>query len=83
MIVGAASVIFASGIKLNTKLIIGILLVSLIAGGTFIFSKDFRMKRITAFLNPEVDLRDDNWQAAQSLYAIGTGGIFGLGLRSK
>ncbi len=83
MIVGAFSVIFASGIKLNTKVIIAIVLVAGIAGGIFIFSEDFRMQRITAFLNPEADLKGDNWQAAQSLYAIGTGGVFGLGLRSK
>lgn len=83
MIAGALSVIFASGIKLNFKVIIAILLVAGIAGGIFIFSEDFRMQRITAFLNPENDLKGDNWQAAQSLYAIGTGGVFGLGLRSK
>jgi cell division protein FtsW len=83
MIVGSVSVIFASGIKLNFKVITAIFLVGLIAGGVFIFSEDFRMKRITAFLNPETDLKGDNWQAAQSLYAIGTGGVFGLGLRSE
>ena len=80
MIVGAISVIFSSGIKLNFKVITAVVLIAIIAGSTFILSEDFRMKRITAFLNPEEDLKGDNWQAAQSLYAIGTGGVFGLGL---
>lgn len=80
MIAGSLSVVFASGIKLNFRIIAAILMIALIAGGVFIFSEDFRLKRITAFLNPEQDLKGDNWQAAQSLYAIGTGGVFGLGL---
>ncbi len=39
-----------------------------------------RMKRILAFLNPEKYLSTYNFQGAQSLYAIGSGGIFGQGL---
>lgn len=80
MFAGAFSVIFSSGIKLNIKIILIILAIALVAGGTFILSESFRINRITAFLNPEQDLKGDNWQAAQSLYAIGTGGVFGLGL---
>ncbi len=83
MIVGAFSVIFASGIKLNFKVIMAVILIAGIAGGIFIFSEDFRVKRITAFLNPETDLKGDNWQAAQSLYAIGTGGVFGLRITDR
>lgn len=83
MIAGALSVIFASGIKLNFKVIMAIVLIAGLAGGIFIFSEDFRMQRITAFLNPEQDLKGDNWQAAQSLYAIGTGGVFGLRITVK
>ena len=78
--VAAISVIFASGIKLKTRTIIaGIILVGL-AGTAFIFADDFRLQRIFSFLNPEQDIQDGNWQAAQSLYAIGSGGLFGRGL---
>lgn len=80
MIVGAFSVIIASGIKLNFKIIIVSILICLLASAAFIFSDAYRIKRVTAFFNPEQDLQGDNWQAAQSLYAIGTGGVFGLGL---
>lgn len=80
MLVAAASVIFASGIKIKVKyIIVGVLLVG-VAGLFFIKSEGFRMERITSFMNPEEDIQDGNWQAAQSLYAIGSGGIFGRGL---
>ena len=35
--------------------------------------------RITAWLNPEADARDKGYQVLQSQYAIGSGGLFGLG----
>ena len=41
----------------------------------------FRLTRITAFLNPWADAQDSGWQIIQSLYAIGPGGLFGVGLR--
>lgn len=40
----------------------------------------FRIDRITAFLNPWEDPTGTGWQIIQSLYAIGSGGIFGVGL---
>ena len=36
--------------------------------------------RVTAWLHPEQDPRDTGYQILQSLYAIGSGGVFGLGL---
>lgn len=36
--------------------------------------------RVTAWLHPESDPRDTGYQILQSLYAIGSGGLFGLGL---
>ena len=40
--------------------------------------------RITAWLHPEADPGDTGYQILQSLYAIGSGGLFGLGYgRSK
>ena len=38
------------------------------------------MSRITTFLNPWNDIKGDGWQIVQSLYAIGSGGLFGAGL---
>ncbi len=49
------------------------------AAGLIIFAP-YRLKRITAFLDPFADIQGDGWQIVQSLYAIGSGGLFGLGL---
>ncbi len=40
----------------------------------------FRLARITSFLDPWADKQGDGWQVIQSLYAIGSGGLFGVGL---
>lgn len=45
-----------------------------------ITSSPYRMQRITAFLDPEADMLGSGYQIVQSLYAIGSGGLFGLGL---
>jgi len=41
---------------------------------------EFRLKRLTSFLDPWADFDDSSWQIVQSLYAIGSGGLFGAGL---
>jgi len=43
-------------------------------------SNEYRLKRIIAFTDPFAYKLDIGWQAVQSLYALGSGGLFGLGL---
>ncbi|MCX7843588.1 MAG: putative lipid II flippase FtsW [Clostridia bacterium] len=45
-----------------------------------ISTSDYRRARVLSFLNPWADLQGDGWQVVQSLYAIGSGGLFGRGL---
>ncbi|KGG80567.1 stage V sporulation protein E [Caloranaerobacter azorensis H53214] len=45
-----------------------------------ILKEEFRVKRILAFLDPFKYKDTVGWQLVQSLYALGSGGIFGLGL---
>lgn len=45
-----------------------------------IFTSEYRMQRVTSFMDPFKDKLGDGWQSIQSLYAIGSGGLFGLGL---
>lgn len=45
-----------------------------------ILSAPYRIKRITSFLDPWEDPLGSGFQIIQSLYAIGPGGLFGLGL---
>ena len=40
----------------------------------------YRLKRFVTFLDPWKDASDSGWQVIQSLYAIGSGGLFGVGL---
>jgi cell division protein FtsW len=58
------------------------LLVTGIAGlvTVMIITEPYRLKRITGFLNPFADLKGSGWQAAQGIYALASGGWFGLGL---
>lgn len=41
---------------------------------------EFRLARLTTFLNPWQDATGSGWQVIQGLYAIGSGGFFGVGL---
>ncbi|MEG0370788.1 MAG: putative lipid II flippase FtsW [Clostridium sp.] len=50
------------------------------AAAIFAMSADYRRKRVFAFLNPWQDPLGDGYQAIQSLYGLGAGGFFGLGL---
>lgn len=40
----------------------------------------YALKRITSFTNEDADLLSDVYQTTQGIYAIGSGGLFGLGL---
>ena len=41
---------------------------------------NYAFARIAAWLDPESQKQDDGWQIIQSLYAIGSGGLLGVGL---
>ncbi len=43
-------------------------------------NSDYAMKRINSFLDKGSDNLVENWQSTQGLYAIGTGGLFGVGI---
>lgn len=47
---------------------------------TFKEKGNFRIARITSFLDPFADISGNGWQVVQGLYAIGSGGLFGVGL---
>lgn len=80
MLVLGATIIFINGIKIKTRyLVIGGLLIAVVAA-VFLLSDSYRLERVTSFMNPESDTTGSNWQPIQSLYAIGTGGLFGRGL---
>ncbi len=70
--------LYAAGAKLMHFVIIGIpAVLGLIVG---IIREPYRLARVVSFIDPFADKQGDGWQVVQSLYAIGSGGIFGLGL---
>ncbi|ATD55225.1 stage V sporulation protein E [Clostridium chauvoei] len=54
--------------------------VLLAAVGLFIVLEPYRMARLMSFTNPWKDAAGDGYQLIQSFYALGAGGITGLGL---
>ena len=57
-----------------------LILSSLPAVYVLIFKVEYRRRRIMAFLNPWADRKATGFQLVQSLLALGSGGLFGLGL---
>lgn len=49
-------------------------------GTALALSKDYRRARLLSFLDPFGDKLGDGWQVVQSQLALGTGGVFGVGL---
>jgi len=43
----------------------------------------YRMARLTSFVNPWADALGDGYQLIQSYYALGSGGLFGVGLNNS
>ncbi|WP_217586223.1 stage V sporulation protein E [Lentibacillus saliphilus] len=70
--------IYASGARLSHFFGLGI--VGVIGFLFLIISAPYRISRITAFINPWQDPLGDGFQIIQSLYAIGPGGLLGVGL---
>ena len=74
----AGAMLFLGGVKYRwfilggLAMLLGLILI-LGAGG-------YEASRITAWQDPFSDPTDDGYQIIQSLYAIGSGGLFGLGL---
>lgn len=48
--------------------------------GVIIMNTDYARKRVESWLYRGADALGSDWQSTQGLYAIGTGGMFGLGL---
>ncbi|WFA09631.1 putative lipid II flippase FtsW [Tissierella sp. Yu-01] len=71
---------FVAGMKISH------LSAMIIGAAAFLFyaiageGNEYRMSRWTTFLDPFADKLGDGWQVVQSLYALGSGGLFGLGL---
>lgn len=58
----------------------GVFALHVLSKGQDAGASSFRLDRILNFMNPWADPTGTGWQAINSLYAIGSGGLFGAGL---
>ena len=77
IVVTLISMLFISNIKLSFFGIMG--LIGLLGIVGLIIIAPYRISRIISFINPWSDPLGSGFQIIQSLYAIGPGGLFGLG----
>ena len=72
------SMIFLAGAKIKNLASVGGVGISGVAA--FALFTDYTKKRIDIWRNPELYPRDGGWQTIQGRMAIGSGGLWGLGL---
>ena len=70
--------LFLSGVNLKHIGLLGVCAVPVLA--VVALKESYRVARLVSYLDPFKYKMGEGWQAVQSLYAIGSGGIFGLGL---
>lgn len=78
--VGAVILImlFAGGVKMNKFAALS--LPAAVALPVMIAVEPYRLKRLTAFIDPWANPRAEGYQLIQSYYALGSGGWFGVGI---
>ena len=72
------AMLFVSGVNMSFFIKLGIL--GLLGIVVLVIIAPYRLERITSFLNPWADPLGSGFQIIQSLYAIGPGGLLGMGL---
>ena len=78
VLAGGAAVLFAAGVKMYWFILGGGLVA---VGGWFVITQTpYMTSRIQLWLDPWSDALGKGYQTIQSLYAIGSGGLLGLGL---
>ena len=71
-------ILLLAGVKI--KVFVMMIIPAIIVGIALIFMEPYRLKRLSAFLNPWSNPKGEGYQLLQSLYALGSGGWFGVGL---
>ena len=72
------TMLFISGVNMSFFIKLGIL--GLLGIVVLVIIAPYRLERITSFLKPWADPLGSGFQIIQSLYAIGPGGLLGMGL---
>ncbi len=74
----AACIFFVAGANVAH---FGLIAVGVVGGFAYLaVASDYRNDRLQAFINPWADPKDTGWHTIQTLIALGSGGVAGLGL---
>ena len=77
LMISIISLLFVAGVNMKFFYLMGVL--GLVGVVVLIVIAPYRMDRITSFINPWKDPLGTGFQIIQSLYAIGPGGLLGVG----
>ena len=72
------ALLFCAGMK--KRYLLAIIIPIIIALPILIIIEPYRLKRLMAFINPWASPKGEGYQLLQSLYALGSGGLFGVGI---
>ena len=75
------ALLFVGGCDTKQMLLLGVVAVALF--GLLAIIEPYRMARLTSFTDPWADALGDGYQLIQSYYALGSGGVFGVGLNNS
>ncbi len=83
---GTAIVIAAAGLavvlvsRAPFRFVVALAVMAVVGAGLLAIVEGYRMDRIDGFIDPWADPQGTGYQVIQGYYALGTGGLFGVGL---
>ena len=78
ILICALLMLFAAGIRKRHMALLSVC--GLCVGAFYAWSAPYRRERLLSFRDPFAKMSDEGYQLSQSLIALGSGGLFGMGL---
>lgn len=78
ILICALVMLFCAGLKKRHMALLGA--AGLCVGAFYAWSAPYRRERLLSFRDPFAKMSDEGYQLSQSLIALGSGGLFGMGL---
>ncbi len=78
ILICALAMLFVAGLKKRHMALLSVC--GLCVGAFYAWSAPYRRERLLSFRDPFAKMSDEGYQLSQSLIALGSGGLFGMGL---
>ena len=78
ILICALMMLFSAGLRKRHMALLGVS--GLALGAFYAWSAPYRRERLLSFRDPFAKMSDEGYQLSQSLIALGSGGLFGMGL---